>query len=37
MTSVRKVRAVFVFELLSTVKSKSWLIATFGMPVFLLL
>jgi len=32
-----KVRAVMVFELLSTVKSKSWLILTFGMPVFLLL
>jgi ABC-2 type transport system permease protein len=33
----RKVRAVALFELLSVVRSKSWLILTFGMPVILLL
>ncbi len=31
----RKARVVAVFELLSTVRSKSFLITTFGMPVFL--
>lgn len=37
MTRWRKVRAVGVFEFLCVVRSKSWLITTFGMPVFLLL
>lgn len=34
MTRWRKVRAVAAFEMLCTVRSKSWLITTFGMPVF---
>ncbi len=35
MTRGRKVKAVGVFEFLSVVRSKGWLITTFGMPVFL--
>ena len=30
-----RVRTVAVFELLAVVRSKSWLITTFGMPLFL--
>lgn len=37
MTRLTKVRAIAVFEFLSIVRSKGWLIGTFGMPVFLLL
>ena len=37
MTRWSKVRAVAGFELVSTVKRPGYLIATFGMPVFLLL
>lgn len=36
MTRWRKVRAVATFEWLTIVRSKGYLIATFGMPVFLL-
>ncbi len=36
MTRWSKVRAVATFELLTIVRSKGYLIATFGMPVFLL-
>lgn len=37
MTRWRKVKPVALFELLSTVRSKGWLISTFGMPAFLML
>lgn len=37
MTRWNKVRAVAMFEFLSAVRSKGYLILTFGMPVFLLL
>ncbi len=37
MTRLSKVRTVAVFEFLSTLKRKGYLVATFGMPVFLLL
>ncbi|HKQ63284.1 MAG TPA: ABC transporter permease [Candidatus Polarisedimenticolaceae bacterium] len=37
MTRRKKVQAVARFEFLCVVRSKSWLITTFGMPVFLLL
>jgi len=37
VTRWRKVKPVAVFEMLCTIRSKSWLITTFGMPVFLML
>ncbi len=37
MIRFSKVRTVVFFEFISTIKRKSYLIATFGMPVFLLL
>jgi len=37
MIRLRKIRPVAVFELVSVIRSKSWLITTFGMPVFLLM
>lgn len=37
MRSWRKIRSVGLFEFECTVRSKGWLILTFGMPVFLLL
>jgi len=37
MRQWRKVHAVGLFEFQCTVRSKSWLIATFGMPFFLML
>lgn len=37
MIRAAKVRSITVFEFLSTVKRKGYLIATFGMPLFLLL
>ena len=37
MTSWRKVRSIALFEFLTVVRSKSYLILTFGMPVILLL
>jgi ABC-2 type transport system permease protein len=37
MMRFAKVRPILVFELVSVLRSKSWLITTFGMPVFLLL
>ena len=37
MRSWRKIRSVGLFEFECTIRSKSWLIVTFGMPVFLLL
>lgn len=37
MRSWRKIRSVGLFEFECTVRSKGWLIITFGMPVFLLL
>jgi ABC-2 type transport system permease protein len=37
MIRFRKIRPVAVFELVSVIRSKSWLITTFGMPVFLLM
>lgn len=37
MRQWQKIKAVALFEFQCTVRSKSWLIATFGMPFFLLL
>ena len=37
MTRLKKVQTIAVFEFLSTVKRKSYLIATFGMPLFVIL